>query len=566
MLPVKARRNPVPLSLGVGGGAGVVIPPDTVYSKPPAHAIYYASTFPDSAVATLAKYSSVTIATANTSSLAVVKAGINAIRALNPSIKLINYNILSEASFPSIDSGGTYGNPSAKLAAADWLLRNAANDFYITYGSGDGTFLPDRGAWVSSTSYAVNDVVLQGGIYYKCLTANSDVSFTGAKWTTSLGVMAVNFCKGVLPDHLGVSWPTYFARACYTQASRSGCTWDGVYMDLHGYPDDAVPLDWENTGANVLARDTASVKRKMEDSIKDFVAELTVQFGAGMKILGNTNGNIAPYNLLTEYVTTRGMSAYADGWLHESTIAPSINWSFLCIGGVSGAGNTVMGSGWSIKAQQVRDPVNSYSVLGIQMSKPTDYATMRMGIALALYQNSRPALTPPAGYASTSPIWADELDQLIGAGIDAVQSAAVSGNIWKRRFQNGVILLNEAKLAIGTNRGAWAAGVSYTQGQYVTQAGNVRVCRYGQGHTSSGSFATDDAAGRWHSMTSTAAPGWIAGAPVTIDSSIIPYGIYRRFSGTQDPVQNSGAVVSGSFSLAGWDAILLLCVTPGVHS
>jgi hypothetical protein len=42
--------------------------------------------------------------------------------------------------------------------------------------------------------------------------------------------------------------------------------------------------------------------------------------------------------------------------------------------------------------------------------------------------------------------------------------------------------------------------------------------------------------------------------------------VYKRIDGTQDPVWNDGTDVTTSFSLPGWDAIILLCKTPGVHS
>ena len=38
-------------------------------------------------------------------------------------------------------------------------------------------------AWAASTAYAVGDIVLSGSIAYKCITANTDATFTAAKWT-----------------------------------------------------------------------------------------------------------------------------------------------------------------------------------------------------------------------------------------------------------------------------------------------------------------------------------------------------------------------------------------------
>lgn len=565
---LKSRRLPTVFTLGVGG----LSPPVTEYAKLPSHAIYYYSGTPNgTAIAALAKYTSISTSLHMNAGGTQWGNAARSIVAINPASQFFGYLIASEVGFPSTDIGGSFGNPAAKLTAADWLLRSDTDSFYITYGSGDGTFLPDRGAWVSATSYAVNDVVLQGGVYYKCITPNSDVSFTGAKWTTALGTMAVNYLNAVLPDHAGLNWATYYAKYAKTLMTRdtSGWAWTGVYLDSGlGYTDQsATGLDWLNNGTTQVAISTPAVKRKMEEFGANYVTALKAEMGAGLKVFANVGDRTDG----VEFSVTQGYGAlYSDGNLDEKGIAPTTSWSLLCFAGVHGApnaANTVMEGNWNWKSQAVRDINNNFSVLGVYAASATDYATFRLGIALAAMRNGRAALSSAAGgYTAQVPPWVDELDQPLGTGIDAIQSAPFSGQIWKRRFQNGVLIANQSKLARGASRGAWAPGVSYTEGEWVTESGRCRVCKHGKSHTSAASFATDDAAGRWLSMDGASTPNYIAGAPVTIDNTIIPYGIYKRFSGTQDPVTNSGAVVNGSFSLAGWDAILLLCVTPGVHS
>lgn len=571
-LPAKSTRYPVPLSLGVGGGAGAVIPPEVVYAKLPAHAIYYnpsSAVWSDAKKNALSKYSSISFNGAQwLADPSAQAAGMAAIRLLNPSIKLYGYMMQCQILFPEYDYGGAYPCTSKKLAAADWVLRNADNSFPITYGAGAGTSLPDRGAWTSSTSYAVNDVVLHSGEYKKCTVANSDVSFTAGKWTTSIGYMNANYMPGVLPDHGGLNWIRWFARHGHQIHTRNGMTWDGMYLDSgFGVDNEYTSHDWLNDGVNRNSATTTAIKDKAAENAGLYEAELKLLFGSNFKLIPNGHWNADANNMATEMIVNRNLGTlYADGWLHESTVAPSVSWSAVTWNGFEGTYGPFSG-GWNIKTEYVKNPSAHLSILGVGVTSATQYATARLGIAAAAMRDGRASVTDvTVGYAAALPLWFDEWDQPLGIAIDARLSAASHGQIWKRRFQNGVILMNQTRLAVGTNRGAWADGVAYSQGQYVTQGGKVRVCRYGQGHTSSASFAADDAAGLWHSMTSTAAPVYIAGAPVTIDSSIIPYGIYKRFSGTQDPVHNSGATVSGSFTLNGWDGIILLCVTPGVHS
>ena len=60
-----------------------------------------------------------------------------------------------------------YPNPDTWVAGTSYIL-------------GDYVKPP---AWVASTAYAVGDIVLNGSIAYKCITANTDATFTAAKWT-----------------------------------------------------------------------------------------------------------------------------------------------------------------------------------------------------------------------------------------------------------------------------------------------------------------------------------------------------------------------------------------------
>lgn len=60
-----------------------------------------------------------------------------------------------------------YPNPDIWVAGTNYIL-------------GDYVRPP---TWVASTAYAVGDIVLSGSIAYKCITANTDATFTAAKWS-----------------------------------------------------------------------------------------------------------------------------------------------------------------------------------------------------------------------------------------------------------------------------------------------------------------------------------------------------------------------------------------------
>lgn len=560
----------------------VVAPPDSdTYAKPKAHAIFYnsGSTWSEETKAAMAKYASVQMVfeLATGASTNALAASIADVRSRNPEIEFFAYSMTAEAYTAGYDFGGTYGDRAAKLKAANWFVRNAAGQRLRGFGGTlpaypGNTFLTERGDWATAKAlnpaFTYNDVVTEGGIDYLCIVPHTSVAsfatdLAANRWSTNLGIMAVNYCPGSLPDHAGVDWATWYANHVWTYCNRAGVVWDGIYLDHYGYTEESELLDWQNVGANVRMDTDAPTKRDAEAFLDDFIANLKTAFGnPDLKIIGNVNSGA----LGDEFITTRGMGAKVDGMLHETTVAPSVNWSNITFAGINNNGINAAYYSWIPKSQSVKNPADSYSSIGVRLSHATDYATARLGIALALFRDARVTFAvPPDGYGGASLPWFDELDQQLGAAIDPVVGNW-TGSMAKRRFENGVVIVNSSKLATGANRGAWAPHTTYAQGDKVLQGGLSRTVKYGRGHTSAAAFATDDAAGRWHTMTGSSHPALIAGAPITIDSAVIPAGVYRRFVGTQDPAQNSGAVVNGSFQLAGWDAIVLLCVVPGVHA
>ena len=61
-------------------------------------------------------------------------------------------------------------------------------DRTVAYGAGDRVYIDANAngfaTWVSGTTYALNAAVYYNGYGYYCTTANSDVTFTPAKWTS----------------------------------------------------------------------------------------------------------------------------------------------------------------------------------------------------------------------------------------------------------------------------------------------------------------------------------------------------------------------------------------------
>jgi hypothetical protein len=635
MLYTNAPRNYYPEAVNAS------VPP-AGYAKPQAHAIFYTQSFTTQQKTDLAKFTSASVNFGNNALLTGAGAtAMTDILAINPSIELYLYFMTAEVNSANEDYGGTYGNSYQEVRDNNWWLRNVAGQRLRSYTDNDITHprgaFNDRGAWASGQTYVQYvDMVTHLGVEYWCTTGHtSGGSFSAGNWSTYIGYIAANYSLSLPDNPEALSWQQWKARQT-NQLLNAGFTgWTGIYHDSFSYSSDSFSANWLADGTNRLMGTDTGAKRAAEAAHAEYMTELRALRGSSFGLLANTppQGAGAPWGRATEFLVTQGMgAAHVDGSLAESVCGRCLSSFPLSVAGVSDFGdNTVMAT-WAVKAANVRTPAASRSVLGTKIRTATEYATVRLGTALALMQDARVAVNVQSdNYQPSTVYWFDEWDAELGTAIDPKRSTwGSTAELWVRRFQNGVVLLNSTKLAtsvtriaaasngvslpqatinvdstaafqssgqayVATNLGrqlvsftgktgttltgctggtgtmstnnelyvVWQTGVSYTKGQVVFDGTLIYVCDIA--HTS-GVFATDLAAGRWYQQSSSGRPAYMPGAAITVDNTVIPYGVYKRISGTQDPTWNSGATVNGSFSLPAWDAIILLCVTPGVHS
>ncbi len=137
----------------------------------------------------------------------------------------------------------------------------------------------------------------------------------------------------------------------------------------------------------------------------------------------------------------------------------------------------------------------------------SDYKKMRRGLAVSLLAGCY------FHYADTSsqfPWMYDEYAADLGAPLDPRPSAPLTASLWGRRYENGYVLFNAA------------------------QSGG---------------------------------PGAYTDPGTTITYTGLPAGVYKRLNGAQVPLVNDGSVVgAGGIDVPSWDARILLCVNPGVHT
>lgn len=194
-----------------------------------------------------------------------------------------------------------------------------------------------------------------------------------------------------------------------------------------------IDADWRGTGKN-QSRSDATVQaatRAGYASYWDAVRKLA----PGVKLIGAPDKNSS---LSTAEFRGKLDGAFLDGLMGQS-------WSIY------------ERSGWSAMMNYYRTVVGNTKgdkavVFSVYGETPTDYATMRFGLASALMADGLYAYRSKSG--SSAPAWYDEFDAPLGKAIDPVQTVAASNGIFRRRFENGVVLVNptdaSAKITIGS--------------------------------------------------------------------------------------------------------------------
>jgi hypothetical protein len=78
-------------------------------------------------------------------------------------------------------------------------------------------------------------------------------------------------------------------------------------------------------------------------------------------------------------------------------------------------------------------------------AEPTDYATVRYGLASSMLEDGHFVYTPATG--TMQPSWFDEFSAPIGSAAEAPPTAPAQNGIWLRRYANGLVLVNPSKTA-----------------------------------------------------------------------------------------------------------------------
>ena len=342
-------------------------------------------------------------------------------------------------------------------------------------------------------------------------------------WTSG-ATYAVNMTSWAPPNAAGQRYPQFKAQYDY-QGYFSGTTGIDYAFSADTWARPRVDADWRRNKTTQLRTDS-TIGSATRAGYAAYWSGLRSR-QAGIKIMAGLDNS----NDLSAYeFKGKADGAYLDGMIGKS-------WSLEAQ------------QGWAAMMSRYRAVSNNTTgdravVFHVYGTSPTDYKTMRYGVASALMDRGYFAYIPSTG--STVPAWYDEYSAPLGAAIDAPPSAAASNGIYMRRFENGLVLVNPRSVSASINVGSGYKRLSGTQDPSVnngqTQSTVTLPARSGlimvKTTTSCSSpIPAGSAALSWNASTAT-----VKGYRV----------YYGRTSGSYDQSRGSGVLVTNpSYTISG---------------
>jgi hypothetical protein len=343
-----------------------------------------------------------------------------AVRAKNPAVKLGIYVILTEMNVTTA---------SATLTAQFSDALNAANGKGGTDGKG----------WWAYGAGTTNKT-------------NYDTQYAG--W------YEVNPSDAVMPDSNGNRWPEVCAIGMYQGLLQ----WLATAVDTNGVPllnwvmndnvwyapraDKAIPLsnasgDYNLDGVNE-ACDSAgrvsntTVRALFRAGYKKFWDKLRT-LAPGLTISGNTDCDQAVWKAASD---TTELTGQLDHPLLEAFVGR--DWSIDTWGGFT---NNMKWYRSAIASKRSGGTVFVMCYLDQAVSAQAKYRLARYGLGCTMLDGGH---MMPSDTDSNGPYWCAEFDAQIGAPIEAAPTTAWSNGVFRRRYENGCILVNPVD-----NKGRW---------------------------------------------------------------------------------------------------------------
>jgi hypothetical protein len=446
---------------------------------------------------------------------------------------------------------GTFGGMDAlatKAANENWWLKKVG----FTFTADAGTDLLTFGSGNASVAYAPVTVgstgtlpapLVAGQVYWwivgsttTCKLATTranavagtaiDITSTGSgthslyiipqSYQNTGSVCDINRFSMTPTDAQGRRYHDYVAQFADYILTQGGARIDGFYMDTSTYyPSAQFPtspsagqanflLDGVNRTGHPFASIDANLKPYMRVAHRAFIDALKA-VDPTRKLVGLGQGSSDALSI--EWHQSAEIDQQQDGVLAEYSGMLRVNTALL-----NNFGWDVMLARLQTYSDSVADTGSCCWLLN-SLATTTDYQRLRFGLATAMLLNWWMMLSINDSYSQV-PGWYDEFDARLGEPLEA--AVQVSGSKWRRKYENGMVLVN---------------GTSFDNGSDFVAAASP-------------------------------ANDWVY-TPTA--------GVYRHITATQDTTANPqsgglGAIVNGSITIPPWDGRILLCVSEGVHT
>jgi len=262
----------------------------------------------------------------------------------------------------------------------------------------------------------------------------------GTKVGPDNAVSTTNFTSSAPKDKSGERWNTWFAKYVYKEMWSQVPELDGTFTD-NVFWKPRVNGDWNRDGTTDSQKNTA----------------IYPAFRAGMMVHLNQIKTLMPGKLVAGNIgdwgrpeaTVPEYKGQLDGGLLERYIGETWSNEGVDQNGVFngwGSWSRMMGAYHKVMGL-VKDP--KLVIFGMK-GKPTDYKTFRYAFASTLMDDAYFDFSDGTGNIyTTKVVWFDEYDlaggkntSWLGNAIDPPQTTPWQNGVYRRRFQNGMVLVN----------------------------------------------------------------------------------------------------------------------------
>ncbi len=243
------------------------------------------------------------------------------------------------------------------------------------------------------------------------------------QWTSAYGSWETNFTHWAPPDAQGRRWPQWLAERNYAVYFRDIPEFDLVYLD-NVMVQSRVRGDWRRDGRNAQPDDPAILSAHRDGHVQHWRRIRELQPRA--LLIGNADNDLS-----------------SDQWRHQ------LNGAFL---------EGLMGESWSIERREgwgsmmqryrsVMRNTRPPHLVGFNVSGAIDdYRFFRYAYTSCLLEDGYFSFTDKTRGFSSVP-WFDEYDHELGHALSAPPTAAWAQGIWRRDFEQGIVLVNPTSLS-----------------------------------------------------------------------------------------------------------------------